>query len=218
MLQTFTLILNNKYTMEEKNDKKKDVPPKMKVLDRRHWVDEDENSDSKGSSKDVIEDRLPNFVEQLKQDAEEKDKRLREYISAYKDKNAENDEFRIRLQKENETRLDQFKAILFAKLIPILDNLNRAAQSASQTKDLNSLQEGIDLVINQFIRELKDNGVEPITSVGQKFDPKAHEVFLTVETEDATQDEMIIEELEPGYKFKEKLIKAAKVKIAKLKN
>jgi molecular chaperone GrpE len=204
--------------MEEKNDKKKDVPPKMKVLDRRHWVDEDENSDSKGSSKDVIEDRLPNFVEQLKQDAEEKDKRLREYISAYKDKNAENDEFRIRLQKENETRLDQFKAILFAKLIPILDNLNRAAQSASQTKDLNSLQEGIDLVINQFIRELKDNGVEPITSVGQKFDPKAHEVFLTVETEDATQDEMIIEELEPGYKFKEKLIKAAKVKIAKLKN
>jgi len=194
------------------------VPPKMKVLDRRHWVDEDENSDSKGSSKDVIEDRLPNFVEQLKQDAEEKDKRLREYISAYKDKNAENDEFRIRLQKENETRLDQFKAILFAKLIPILDNLNRAAQSASQTKDLNSLQEGIDLVINQFIRELKDNGVEPITSVGQKFDPKAHEVFLTVETEDATQDEMIIEELEPGYKFKEKLIKAAKVKIAKLKN
>ena len=204
--------------MEEKNDTKKDVPPKMKVLDRRHWVDEDENSDNKDSPKDVIEDRLPNFVEQLKQDAEEKDKRLREYISAYKDKNAENDEFRIRLQKENETRLDQFKAILFAKLIPILDNLNRAAQSASQTKDLNSLQEGIDLVINQFIRELKDNGVEPITSVGQKFDPKAHEVFLTVETEDATQDEMIIEELEPGYKFKEKLIKAAKVKIAKLKN
>ena len=204
--------------MEEKNDTKKDVPPKMKVLDRRHWVDEDKNSDSKDSPKNVIEDRLPNFVEQLKQDAEDKDKRLREYISAYKDKNAENDEFRIRLQKENETRLDQFKAILFAKLIPILDNLNRAAQSASQTKDLNSLQEGIDLVINQFIRELKDNGVEPITSVGQKFDPKAHEVFLTVETEDAAQDEMVIEELEPGYKFKEKLIKAAKVKIAKLKN
>ena len=204
--------------MEEDKDTKKNAPPKMKVLDRRHWVDEDKDSDSAGSPKDVIEDRLPNFVEQLKQDAEEKDKRLREYISAYKDKNAENDEFRGRLQKENETRLDQFKAILFARLIPILDNLNRAAQSASQTKDLNSLQEGIDLVINQFIRELKDNGVEPITSVGQKFDPKAHEVFLTVETEDATQDEIVIEELEPGYKFKEKLIKAAKVKIAKLKN
>jgi molecular chaperone GrpE len=53
--------------------------------------------------------------------------------------------------------------------------------------------------------------------VGEKFNPKSHEVFLTVETEDEAQDEMVIEELEPGYRFKEKLIKAAKVKIAKLK-
>ena len=162
-------------------------------------------------------ERLPNFVENLKNVAEEKDKRLREYISAYKDKNAENDEFRIRLQKENETRLDQFKALLFARLLPILDNLKRAAQSSSQTKDLDSLQQGIDLVVNQFSNELKENGVETVSSVGEKFDPKSHEVFLTVETEDETQDEMVIEELETGYRFKEKLIKAAKVKIAKFK-
>jgi molecular chaperone GrpE len=186
-------------------------------LDRRHWVDESEDSSNEDTPNKPIEERLPNFVEQLKKDAEDKDKRLREYISAYKDKNAENDEFRIRLQKENDTRLDQFKAILFARLLPILDNLKRAAQSASQTKDLSSLQEGIDLVINQFSRELKENGVETVTAVGEKFDPKSHEVFLTVETKDEAQDEMVIEELEPGYRFKEKLIKAAKVKIAKLK-
>ena len=204
--------------MEENKDSKKDENPKMKVLDRRHWVDKDKDLSEGESPTETIEDRLPSFVEQLKKDAEDKDKRLREYIAAYKDKNVENDEFRIRLQKENETRLDQFKAILFARLIPILDNLKRAAQSASQSNDLNSLQEGINLVVNQFSRELKDNGVETITSIGEKFDPKAHEAFLTVETEDITQDEMVIEELEPGYRFKEKLIKAAKVKIAKLKN
>ena len=203
--------------MAENKNTEKDETPKMKVLDRRHWVDESEDSGNEDTSNKPIEERLPNFVEQLKKDAEDKDKRLREYISAYKDKNAENDEFRIRLQKENETRLDQFKAILFARLLPILDNLKRAAQSASQTKDLNSLQEGIDLVINQFSHELKESGVETVTAVGEKFDPKSHEVFLTVETEDEAQDEMVIEELEPGYRFKEKLIKAAKVKIAKLK-
>ena len=202
--------------MVENKNTEKDATPKMKVLDRRHWVDDNEESNDEDTPK-PIEERLPNFVEQLKKDAEEKDKRLREYISAYKDKNAENDEFRIRLQKENETRLDQFKAILFARLLPILDNLKRAAQSTSQTKDLDSLQEGIDLVVNQFSNELKENGVETVTSVGEKFDPKSHEVFLTVETEDKAQDEMVIEELEPGYRFKEKLIKAAKVKIAKLK-
>ena len=203
--------------MAENKNTEKDETPKMKVLDRRHWVDEDKESSDEDTPSKPVEERLPNFVEQLKKDAEDKDKRLREYISAYKDKNAENDEFRIRLQKENETRLDQFKAILFARLLPILDNLKRAVQSASQTKDLDSLQEGIDLVVNQFSNELKENGVETITSVGEKFDPKSHEVFLTVETEDEAQDEMVIEELEPGYRFKEKLIKAAKVKIAKLK-
>ena len=203
--------------MPENKNTNRDDKPKMKVLDRRHWVDENEDSNNEDEPGKPIEERLPNFVEQLKNEAEDKDKRLREYIAAYKDKNAENDDFRIRLQKENETRLDQFKAILFARLLPILDNLKRAAQSASQSKDLNSLQEGIDLVINQFSRELKENGVETVTSVGEKFDPKAHEAFLTVETEDEAQDEMIIEELEPGYRFKEKLIKAAKVKIAKLK-
>jgi molecular chaperone GrpE len=201
---------------ENKKTEKVEVP-KMKVLDRRHWVDEKEETNDGDTPNKPIEERLPNFVENLKNVAEEKDKRLREYISAYKDKNAENDEFRIRLQKENETRLDQFKALLFARLLPILDNLKRAAQSSSQTKDLDSLQQGIDLVVNQFSNELKENGVETVSSVGEKFDPKSHEVFLTVETEDETQDEMVIEELETGYRFKEKLIKAAKVKIAKFK-
>lgn len=190
--------------------------PKISVVDRRHWAHEDEDSDE-STSENETNKKLPTYVEQLKKDAEDKDKRLREYIAAYKGKNSENDDFRSRLQKENETRLDQYKANLFARLLPILDNLKRAAESASQSKDLNSLETGIDLVISQFTRELKDNGVETISSLGEKFDPKAHEAFLTIETEDPSKDEIIIEELEPGYRFKEKLIKAAKVKIAKLK-
>ena len=201
-----------------KNKIDKGEEPKVKVLDRRHWVDKDEDSNNKDESSEPIEDRLPSFVEQLKKDAEDKDKQLREYIAAYKDKNAENDEFRIRLQKENEKRLDQFKSIFFARLLPILDNLKRAAQSSSQTKDLDSLQQGIELVINQFSNELKENGVEIVKSVGEKFDPKSHEAFMTVETEEESQDGIVTEELEPGYRFKEKLIKPAKVKIAKLKN
>jgi molecular chaperone GrpE len=202
--------------MTKNKDSDKTEKPKINVVDRRHWVNEEDANNEKISKKEA-DAKLPTYVEQLKQDAENKDKRLREYIAAYKDKNSENDEFRGRLQKENETRLDQFKAILFARLLPVLDNLKRASESAAQSKDLDSLQKGIDLVIDQFTRELKDNGVETISSIGEKFDPKTHEAFLTVETEDATQDEIIVEELEPGYRFKEKLIKAAKVKIAKLK-
>ncbi len=163
------------------------------------------------------EERLPTYVEQLKKEAEEKDKRLREYIAAYKEKTGETDELRARLQRDNENRLDQLKANLFVRLVDILANLKRASEAAQSTQDFESLKQGIEMVIKQFTRELKENQVEPISTVGEKFDPKKHEVFMMVDTNDPDQDNTILEELEPGYQFKEKLIKAAKVKVARLK-
>jgi len=161
---------------------------------------------------------LPSFVEKLKKEAEEKDERLKEYINAYKEKNAQTDELRVRLQRENETRLDQFKANLFARLVPILDNLKRAEDSAKASGDFESLKQGIDMVINQFVRELENNEVQVVETEGKKFDPKIHEAFLVTDTEEPEQDNLILQELEQGYLFKEKLIKAAKVKVAKLKS
>jgi len=188
--------------------------PEIKIVDRRHWADENEENIEKITA---VEDRYPTFVEQLKHDVEEKDKKLREYIAAFKEKNLENDEFRARLQRENDTRLDRFKANLFARLLPILDNLQRAMQTAKSENDFEALKQGIEMVANQFNGELKDNEVLPIDTLNRKFNPKTDEAFMTVETDDPGKDGMIIEELEPGYMYKEKLIKAAKVKVAKLK-
>jgi molecular chaperone GrpE len=188
---------------------------KINVVDKRHWVNEDD--DASATDKADLEERLPSFVEKLKIEAEEKDARLKEYINAYKEKNAQTDELRIRLQRENETRLDQFKANLFARLVPILDNLRRAEDSAKASTDFESLKQGINLVINQFVQELKDNEVQVVETAGLKFDPNIHEAFMVADTDDPEQDNMILQELEQGYLFKEKLIKAAKVKVAKLK-
>ena len=191
----------------------KEDSSKINVVDRRHWVTE-EDSDGEVSAE---EERLPTYVEKLKQETEEKVKQLREYIAAYKKNSSENDDIRARLQRENETRLDQFKANLFARLVPILDNLKRAATAAENSSDFDSLQQGIEMVIKQYSRELQENGVQEIQTQGRKFDPKTDEVFMTVETSDPAKDNDIVEELEPGYLFKEKLIKASKVKVAKLK-
>jgi len=203
--------------MENKNSKKNqelEEKPKIQVVDRRHWVAEEDEAESG----EEVEERYPSFVEKLKKEAEEKDQRLKEYIAAYKEKTSQTDELRVRLERDNATRLDQFKANLFARLLPILDNLKRAEDSAKNTSDFESLKQGINLVINQFIRELKDNDVQALETKGMKFDPKVHEAFMVTETDDPEQDNVILEELEQGYMFKEKLIKAAKVKVAKLKN
>ena len=87
------------------------------------------------------EERLPSYVEKLKKEAEEKDKKLKEYIAAYKEKTAEDDEFRKRLEKDNDVRLDQFKANLFSRLVPILDNLNRAIEASNLNHDFDGLNQ-----------------------------------------------------------------------------
>jgi len=163
------------------------------------------------------EERLPSYVERLKQEAEEKDQKLKDYIAAYKEKTAEDDGFRKRLEKDNDVRLDQFKANLFSRLVPILDNLNRALQAANSNRDFEGLNQGVEMVSKQFSRELKNNDVEIIDTKNRKFNPKTDEIFLTEETDNPEIDNMIVQELEPGYIFKDKLIKAAKVKVAHLK-
>ncbi len=185
--------------------------PEISIVDRRSSILDEEKIE------EAIEERLPTYVERLKQESEEKDKRLREYIAAYKEKSGEDDEFRKRLEKDNDVRLDQFKANLFSRLIPILDNLNRAIQATSSNKDFEVLHQGMEMVAKQFARELKNNEVQKIDTHNRKFNPQTDEVVMTEETTNPEQDNTIVEELEPGYIFKDKLIKAAKVKVAHLK-
>ena len=181
----------------------------FKVTDRRHWVNEDDENE-------VIEEEVPSYVKQLQAEAEDKDKRLREYISAYKAKAAEIDEIKQRLQRENQVRLDQFKSDFFAKLLPIFDNLKRAL-AVNISSDKESLLEGLQMTLDQFSHQLEENGVVPIEAVGRKFNPATDEACMTVPADDPEKDNMVLEELEPGYMFREKLLKPVKVKVARVK-
>ena len=187
--------------------------PRFTVSDRRHWAHEEEGETPASEP----EERLPSYVQQLKDQAEAKDKQLREYIAAYKSKSAETDEIRVRLQKENENRLEQIKADFFKKLIPIMDNLKRAIDSAHSSADYESLKQGIEMTYSQLLSTLKESGVETISTSGRKFNPQTDEAFMTEDTTDPDKDNEVVEELEPGYLFKDKLLKPAKVKVAKLK-
>ena len=197
----------------KKTTSPKEEEPAINIVDRRSALLEEDELNQISEQ----EERLPSYVEKLKKEAEEKDQKLKDYIAAYKEKTAEDDGFRKRLEKDNDIRLDQFKANLFSRLVPVLDNLNRAIQAAGTNRDFDGLNRGVEMVSKQFSRELKNNNVEIIDTKNRKFDPKTDEVFLTEETNDPEMDNMIIQELEPGYIFKDKLIKAAKVKVAHLK-
>ena len=81
---------------------------------------------------------------------------------------------------------------------------------------MKSLKQGIELTYSQLLNTLKESGVETIPTSGRKFDPQTDEAFMTEDTTDPDKDNDIVEELETGYRFKNKLLKPAKVKVAKL--
>lgn len=199
---------------EKESNTESQEPSKFTVQDKRHWALEENGADLEET---VLEDRLPSYVEQLKKEAQEKDEKLKEYIQAYKQKTAETDEFRQRLQRENDARLDQARALFFKKLVPILDNFQRALDAAKTSGDLESFRQGVEMIFKQMQGSFEAEGITTLHPENVPFDPTQHEAFMTEEVEDPALDGQVLSALEPGYLFKDKLIKPAKVKVAKLK-
>ncbi len=105
---------------------------------------------------------------------------------------------------------------LLLDFLPILDNLEIAEKHIKEAKDFKSVQEGVDMIQLQIQNFLKDAGVERIKAAGQKFDPHQHEV-MDVEEAAGQDDDIITEELKPGYRINGRLLRPALVKIAKKK-
>jgi len=97
-------------------------------------------------------------------------------------------------------------------LLPTLDSFERALQVSREEKS--ELRSGVELIYKQFQDALAKLGVRPIAARGELFDPRVHEAIETVETTEA-KDHQVLEELQHGYKLKDRLLRPAMVKIAR---
>lgn len=126
--------------------------------------------------------------------------------------------YKKRIERErNETFLNQISN-LATQMLPVLDNFNRALDSASNSagekvSDSENFFNGILLVNQQLNEVLSEMGVEPIVSVGELFDPHLHEAVATEETDDIPPH-MITEELMRGYRIGERVIRHSMVKVS----
>lgn len=126
-------------------------------------------------------------------------------------KQAEFDNLKKRLQREKEDFL-QFSLFETAKsFLTILDGFELALSSTGSGEDY---RKGVELICQQFRTALQKMGVEPISSVGQPFDPNLHEAIATVETSQYA-DNHVVDEIQRGYFFKQRLLRPAMVKVAK---
>jgi len=124
---------------------------------------------------------------------------------------AEFDNVRRRAAKEQQDFRDYAAADAIKSLLPVVDSFERALQVKSEPGDFRS---GVELIYKQLQDVLVKLGVRAIPAKGEPFDPHVHEAIEMVETSDAPDHE-VIEELQRGYKMKDRLLRPAMVKVAK---
>jgi molecular chaperone GrpE len=188
----------------------KDKDPKDKgfvVRDRRFWLQEDDA--------EVVSEparNLPTYVEQLEERLREKEKQLAEYISAHKSSVSDMGEVRARLERdlERQTRLEVVRIV--EPLLDTVENLARLLDACSQEAGIEVIAEGIAAVLNQLLLNLQKIGIKPVPTEGQRFDPKTMEALVTSEVPPG-QEDLVIEELRPGFMFKDTLIRPAGVRV-----
>lgn len=129
---------------------------------------------------------------------------------------AEFDNYKKRTARQFASILESAQAEVITELLTIQDNFERALLVENNTGDFADFKKGVELIFSQLVDLLKKNGAEPFESVGEKFDPNYHEALMTVKTDDK-EEGTIVEEFTKGYKFKDRILRHAKVSVAQAK-
>ena len=177
-------------------------------------VQKDRNKETKHNENDSKDEKEITNSLSLEESNQEKIHLLENEIEELKDKilrkSAEFENFKRR------TENDQLNLLLYAaesficKLLPIVDDFERSIKHMESTSDIDSVKEGAGLIYHKFIKLLDEQGVKKIESKGKPFDVNYHEAVMQQKAENV-DPHTVIEELECGYLYKDKVIRHAKV-------
>lgn len=120
-----------------------------------------------------------------------------------------------RVERDAQLAKNEMQRELVMKMLPVLDNLERTIKAAEENGDAPSVLEGVYLVRSQMEGVLRGYGVERIDAMNKRFDPKIHEAISTMPVVDPAVNGLILDQLEPGYRFGDALLRPARVVVAK---
>lgn len=166
-------------------------------------------SDSENNSEESIKDEESESqdtkikeLEKLANDNEEK------YLRLY----AEFENYKRRIQKENQINATYKAQGVLTDILPSIDNIERALQIEGDDESFKSLQKGVQMVHESLLRALKDNGLEEILAEGKEFDPNLHQAVVQDYNPDFKSGE-VTQELQKGYKLKDRVLRPSMVKV-----
>ena len=126
---------------------------------------------------------------------------------------AEFDNYRKRTDKEKSAMFEMGASDVVKKLLPIVDNFERGFKSVTEEELQTPFAKGMDMVYKQTIKMLEDLQVKPIEAVGSEFNPEFHNAVMHVE-DDSQGENIIVEEFEKGYTYRDVVIRHSMVKVA----
>lgn len=159
-----------------------------------------ENQRNSESAVDLIAKRLA-----------ETQKALEESQNQYMRLAADFDNFRKRKDREMADVIRFANEDLIKQILPVLDNFDRTLDVIEKTDNLTAVKEGIAMVSANFRKQLQKVGLEPLEAVGKPFDANLFEAITSVPAPGPEQVDKVIEEVEKGYKLKDKVIRFSKV-------
>lgn len=186
----------------------------VKVVDRRWWArsvaeDAPASADETPSAFDK-----PTYVQELEQQLAEKNEQLQEYISAVHEAQREFEAMRARVRKDAARDAEMSRRAVFADLLDVVDNLDRAIGAARAGSGAGGLLEGVEMVRQQFLHKLGGYGISRIEPLGEPFDPERHDAVTTVPVSDAYGEGVIAGVAAPGYLIGQDVLRPAAVAVA----
>ncbi|WPX10144.1 nucleotide exchange factor GrpE [Anaerocellum danielii] len=194
---------------EEKNENTQTQEMKEDVEKNQQDVDL-----SEGCQDVQAEFQQEDPIKVLKKQLEEKEREVEEYKSLCQRIAADFDNYKKRIAKDKENMYYEVVADVVGKLLPIVDNFERAIDSAKNSKDTNDeLLKGLEMIKKQIDDIFSKLGVEPIEALNKEFDPYLHNAIMHVEDERYGKN-VVVEEFQKGYKIKDRVIRYSLVKVA----
>jgi molecular chaperone GrpE len=193
------------------------VDQEFKVDDRRHWQQE-EASDGDQAAEDVeVAPAKPSVLDEYRERAEAAERKLLEYIEAFKRHQADHEQLRERLARDVDRRVDLKFGALLGELLETLDDLDLSLEHVQGVSEAEPLAQGVAMARDRFLTTLQKHGVEKISPEGTAFDPNEAEAIRVDPVDSDADDQLVTETVKPGYKLGDRVIRAAKVAVGRYK-
>ena len=189
----------------EEPHRREEKPPKDESSSQEGFsMGHEQGENDTGTAKEVTQEEIPALSRELEAVRGERD----EYLDNMRRMKAELENSRARLEREHARSVELASERLVKELLPILDNLERALEADGD------IREGVEATREQLVDILTREGLNPISSEGQSFDPAVHEALMSKPSNEHEED-TVIQTLERGYVLNGKPIRPAKVVVSK---